>query len=315
MKPLFITVDTEGDALWDNPTDIRTENVLWIPRFQELCEKYNFIPIWLTDYEVVQDDRYIEYIKAKNDAGLCEVGIHIHARNNPPLYKLEGEKERGAAYLIEYPHNIMRDKIAFLKDRLESRLKHQVITHRAGRWAINDAYIRMLCEIGIKYDCSVTPGINWSSHEGITPGSQGTDYSNSKNGSYILYDDGNNKVVEYPMTIVDCHKFIMPARLTFKNFIKSGYQFVKQTKIWVRPNLGNLNQIKYALKVADQNDEEYVEFMIHSSELMPGGGPNHDSENEIEILFENIEKFFEYAKGMGYTGYTFETWENRDRKK
>ena len=46
MKPIFITVDTEGDALWSNSKaeDIQTENVLWIPRFQELCEKYGFVP-------------------------------------------------------------------------------------------------------------------------------------------------------------------------------------------------------------------------------------------------------------------------------
>lgn len=138
MIPLFITVDTEGDALWDNPTlnEIKTENVLWIPRFQELCEKYGFIPIWLTDYEIASDDRFVDYIKEKVKKGLCEVGIHVHARNNPPIVSLKNEKERGAAYLIEYPYAIMKEKFDFLKRYIEDRIGIKVITHRAGRWTI-----------------------------------------------------------------------------------------------------------------------------------------------------------------------------------
>jgi len=32
MIPFFITIDTEGDALWDDPSidQIKTENSLWI---------------------------------------------------------------------------------------------------------------------------------------------------------------------------------------------------------------------------------------------------------------------------------------------
>ena len=309
MKPLFITVDTEGDALWDNPTDIKTENVLWIPKFQELCEKYGFIPMWLTDYEIISDDRYVEYIKEKNDKGLCEVGIHVHARNNPPLVKISGEKEVGAAYLIEYPYEIMRDKFLFQKDLLESKLGKEVITHRAGRWTMNQDYVRILVECGIKYDCSVTPGIDWSSGEGITPGSRGSDWSMSKRERYMLYNHENQKIIEYPMTIVDCKSIIIPAAKTTRNYLKAVYHFAKKSKLWVRPNVDNLNEMKYALRTVHRLNEEYAEFMIHSSELMPGGGPQHVGEVEIRKMFDTMEQFFIYAKELGYGGFTFDKWE------
>lgn len=50
MKTFLITVDTEGDNLWQwKPGEkITTENSLFIPRFQELCEKYGLIPTYLT---------------------------------------------------------------------------------------------------------------------------------------------------------------------------------------------------------------------------------------------------------------------------
>ncbi len=314
MRPLFITVDTEGDALWDNPTVIKTENVLWIPKFQELCEKYGFIPTWLTDYEIISDLRYVEYIKDKFDLGLCEVGIHIHARNNPPIVKLPKEKEIGAAYLIEYPQNVMREKVLYLKDLLENSLQHEIITHRAGRWTMNEQYIEILAEVGIKYDCSVTPGIDWSSGKGITPGSKGSNYSQNKRERYTLYSGKHGRIIEYPMTIVDCGRFIPPSTLSGRNLLKAGYHFAKKTKIWIRPNIDNLNEMKYALDHVIRANEEYAEFMIHSSELMPGSGPKHSSEVEIKKMFETIEKFFVYAKSRQFQGSTIDYWERTHHK-
>ena len=208
MKPFFVTIDTEGDALWDDPPidQIKTENSLWIPKFQELCEKYGFIPIWLTDYEMIEDDRYVSYIKDKVHKGLCEVGIHVHARNNPPIYKLENEKERGAAYLIEYPDEIMRKKFCYLKELIEKKMDCQVITHRAGRWTIDDEYIKILEETGIQYDCTVTPGLSWSACEGITPGSQGSNYLDK---TYTRQIKGKN-IIEYPKTVFKTNSHIIP---------------------------------------------------------------------------------------------------------
>lgn len=54
MKHFIITVDTEGDNLWEykKGTPIGTENAKYLPRFQSLCEKYGFKPVYLTNYEV-----------------------------------------------------------------------------------------------------------------------------------------------------------------------------------------------------------------------------------------------------------------------
>lgn len=52
ITPAFIiTIDTEGDNLWQNHKYIATENVHFLPRFQTLCEKYLFKSVYLTNYE------------------------------------------------------------------------------------------------------------------------------------------------------------------------------------------------------------------------------------------------------------------------
>ena len=53
QKPAFlITIDTEGDDLWSRPREITTRNAEFLPRFQQLCERYGFKPTWLVDYEM-----------------------------------------------------------------------------------------------------------------------------------------------------------------------------------------------------------------------------------------------------------------------
>ena len=65
MKYFIITIDTEGDNLWDWRIGkiINTENVSYLNRFQELCNTFSFKPVWLTNYEMLSDQRYVNFIK------------------------------------------------------------------------------------------------------------------------------------------------------------------------------------------------------------------------------------------------------------
>lgn len=126
MKTFLITVDTEGDNLWQwKPGEkITTENSLFIPRFQELCEKYGLIPTYLTNYEMACDDRWVEYARKKEKDGKCEIGMHIHAWNSPPDYKLN-MLYPGNPYITEYPDEIIDQKVKCLKVFLRIVLKHR----------------------------------------------------------------------------------------------------------------------------------------------------------------------------------------------
>ena len=68
MKKFLITIDTESDNQWDYDNPISTENAKFLPRFQELCERYKFKPTWLTNYEMANDDFFCHYMKEKQDA-------------------------------------------------------------------------------------------------------------------------------------------------------------------------------------------------------------------------------------------------------
>lgn len=309
MKPFFITIDTEGDSLWEQTVDITTENVLNIPIFQELCEKYDFIPIWLTDYEVICDDRFVNYIKDKAQANLCEIGIHVHPQNNPPIYELERVTSEGEL-LIEYPYEIMKEKVRTLKELIESRIELPVVSHRAGRWAFSDSYARCIRELGIKYDCSVTPKMNWFKLGGATKDSHGMDFSGYSRKRQLFKDDVGQYVIEYPVSIFDHAKYFIPNNAGVKDYVKEVVHKYKNHKIWLRPTSKNLRQMKYILdQIINNPEEEFAQFMIHSSEFKLGCNHLYQTEAQMKGFFKDIDELFKYAKSLGFYGSTFEMHE------
>lgn len=127
---------------------------------------------------------------------------------------------------------------------------------------MNDNYVQILSEVGIKYDCSATPSVDWISLEGITVGSKGSDYSAAIRECYVALQDARKRLIGYPMTIVNCRLIVISSVVTPRNLLKSAYHCMKKTKIWIRPNFYNLNGIKYILKTVYWPNEEYAKFMI-----------------------------------------------------
>lgn len=297
MKHFIITVDTEGDNLWTyTPGDsIEVNNANFLPRFQKLCEKYGFKPVYLTNYEMAQSEKFV--VEARNwlKSGMCEIGIHLHAWNNPPHYNLEGAFS-GNPYLIEYPFEIMRAKFKKVYDLISEKFSVSPISHRAGRWAMDERYFKILKEFGVLIDCSYTPGINWEKAKGITRG--GSDYTNASSGvSYI------NGVMEIPATL---RQFRNACNGSWKHRIKS---MIKGEQVWLRPATSSLSAMKKVIDIVDNEGEtDFVEFMIHSSEVMPGGSPYFTSKADIEREYKIMDELFEYASRKGYVGTTLEEY-------
>lgn len=295
-KDFCITIDTEADNQWDFDHEISTENVKFLPRFQNLSEKYGFKPTWLTNYEMANDDYFCHYMKEKQQEGLCEIGMHLHAWNTPPNYPLK-RSQRERDYLIEYPINVMDAKVATMTDLIDRKFGKRPISHRSGRWTTNQDYFKILKKYGYKIDCSVTPHIDWSKNLGAT-GLSGSDYSNYPEQPYYIYED----ILEIPMTIRRMNFFALKTPFSLRNVCGEVKRMFCGRIQWLRPD--SSFQIKPMLKLIEQESmkNHYLMFMIHSSELMPGGSPRFKDENSIESLYIVIEQLFERISSLGYRG-------------
>lgn len=299
-KYFIITIDTEGDNLWNwhEGDYICTENAKFVPRFQKLCEKYEFIPVYLTNYEMISNQAFADYIAEKQNQGLCEVGMHLHAWSTPPQFVLERCMDNpGQPYLIEYDDDVMKEKIDTMTIAIEKATGKKPVSHRSGRWAMDDRYFKYLAERGYTVDCSVTPHISWMKAIGATLGSRGTDYSCCSEKPY--YVEG---LLEVPVSTRKYSGWIKPENLRIQEILRSFKHVFTEDVLWLRPTGRNLNKMLYLLERIEQSDDEYIMFMLHSSELMPGGSPTFIDENSIEVMYSDIEIVFQAAKKKGFKG-------------
>jgi hypothetical protein len=286
MRPQFqITIDTEGDNLWARPAIATTRNAAYLPRFQALCEKYGLKPTYLVNWEMVNSGAFQEFGRDLVARATGEIGMHLHAWDSPPIVPLTNDDAAQHPYLIEFSETMMRQKIDVITDRLEDVFQVKMESHRAGRWAFNTAYARMLAERGYKVDCSVTPHVSWKRIKGASHGNGGTDYSAFPDRPY-WYEFGNSRLLEVPVSILR-----KPQPLIMRG---ARYLLNKPTyrALWLRPNGANLGEMLQVVSEALYTGRDYVQFMLHSSELMPGGSPAFDTESKIEALYDQLDSLF-----------------------
>lgn len=298
MKKFLISIDTEGDNLWDwdERSPITARNAGFLPRFQALCDRYGFKPTYLSNWEMVNDPEFCEMVGAWVADGRCEVGMHLHAWNTPPDFNLSDPKNEnpGLPYLIEYSDEAMEAKVDAMTDAIVRNVGVRPVTHRAGRWAMDRRYFDLLARKGYLCDCSVTPHVDWTSSPGETKGAFGTDYSNAPEEPYTVACD-SGKIVEVPLTVRGTRAFIAPPTFGAKPVTKSLLNVARGQALQLRPNGRNLNEMLWLERHVAKGDSGYIMFMLHSSEFMPGGSPTFRDEAAIETLYSHLGKLFDRA--------------------
>jgi hypothetical protein len=286
----LVTVDVEGDDLWSRPRTITTRNAKFLPRFQSLCEAYSLRPTYLANFEMVTCPAFQEFGRDVIRRGRGEIGMHLHAWNSPPLIPLTSDDFKHHPYLIEYSQHVMRQKITFLTKLSEDTFGVKMTSHRAGRWGFNAAYAYILVENGYQVDSSVTPHLSWGAMLGDPSQLGGPDYSQFPDTPYLVnLEDisrpGTSSLLEVPVTT---QKILMGDG--------ANHFFVK----WLRPNGRNLQTLLRIVRQATEERRDCVVFMVHSSELMPGGSPTFRQAADIESLYKDLEVLFSTVSKIFY---------------
>jgi hypothetical protein len=315
LRPSFlITIDTEGDNEWARPKRITTHNARFLSRFQKLCETHGLKPTYLTNYEMARCPDFQEFGRDALRRETAEIGLHLHAWTSPPLIPLTRDDLEHHPFLIEWPDQVMRDKVHYLDDLLEDAFNVKMVSHRAGRWAFDGRYARLLAERGYLVDCSVTPFMSRRHETGAPDGSGGTDYTQFPDTAYFLnLDDisrpGSSSLLEVPVTVIPR---LRPFARTIRR-LTNGPRLPRAAinrlfpVAMLRPERGNLREMLGILQQARAEGRDYVEFMIHSSELMPGGSPYFPAERDVEALYEDMEQVFDVA-GRSFQGKTLKEY-------
>jgi hypothetical protein len=315
----IITIDTEGDDLWAAPHTITTRNARYLPRFQALCERYGLKPVYLTNYEMAVSDAFVEFGRDVLARGAAEIGMHLHAWNSPPIWPLTSDDFHHQPYLIEYPDHVMEEKIEVLTRLLEERFDEPMVSHRSGRWAFDGRYAALLIAAGYRVDCSVTPGVDWRSNPGAPGGRGGSDYTGFPAQPYVvdtadISRPAGGGLLEVPMTVHTSELF-RKADWAYRTPLLSKVANRASPRLrWLCPapllESANLDAMLQVYRAELAEEPAHLEFMMHSSELMPGGSPGFRTASDIERLYEYLEVLFEEAS-RSCTGVTLKEFASR----
>jgi hypothetical protein len=292
-RPGFIiTVDVEGDNLVSRPRSIQTHNARFLPRFQDLCQRYGFKATYLVNYEMACDADCIAFGREVLEENGGEIGMHLHAWNSPPISPITPDDFLHSPYLYEYPKAVMRQKVRFLTDLLEDTFGSKMTCHRAGRWGFDRRYAHLLLEHGYKIDSSVTPHISWANAMGDPSQSGGPDYTQFPSEPYFIdLQDisrlGTSDLLEVPITT---EKIVIGKSDSLPN----GEAAIVR---WLRPSGRNGKALISMVERVLEEARTCAVLMIHSSELMPGDRSNIPDAQTVESIYRDLERLFQTAHG------------------
>jgi hypothetical protein len=311
---VIITIDTEADNQWDGGHERSTENIRFIPRFQQLCERFDFKPTYLCTYDVADAPVFDEVLAPLHRRGTAEIGAHLHPWTNPPFSAWD-RSDAVPAYPSELPPGLFARKLEQLTALLARKLGERPTSYRAGRWGLSAAHIPVLLELGYIVDCSVTPLLSWSD---AGARERGQDFSQAPVRPYFMSwgdpaREGVSGLLEVPVTIL-CTNTLMERspllRAVYQRYRKTWpARFLNRTFLiaprWFRPFSDmSVERLKAVHETAQRLQLPAVEMMFHSSELMPNGSPHNTTADAVEHLYARLEAIFEYLAQRGTTGVT-----------
>lgn len=318
-RPAFlVTVDVECDNAWSGSPTVTTRNASFLPRFQQLCERCGARPTYLVTWEMAHSAAFRAFARDLLARGAGEVGMHLHAWHSPPDVRLTDDDYRHRPYLIEYPEPVIREKVRVMTDALEQAFGTKMRSHRAGRFGFDAAYARALVENGYRVDCSVTPGVSWKDHPGRPGGPGGPDYTGFPETAYFLDPNdirrpGLSPLLEVPVTIGPAYQSPLAraaraALATTPLGAKVANRLFPRCA-WLYPGKYH-RAMPSLLRTTAAAGRDFAEFMIHSSELMPGGSPRYPTARSVDGLYRCLEKLFAAAR-RDFVGLTLTEYHDR----
>lgn len=290
MIPLLITVDTEADNQWKGDGKIGLKNLQAIPKFQQLCSAYSFVPTYLVTYEVTEDADTVKYLRELWENEKVEIGAHLHPWTTPPFADADKERE-----LMPFPSELadseLRAKFMTLHDAITKAFEKSPKVFRAGRWGYDHRVGKLLSESGYTVDASITPLVDWNR---IVKNAQGRVLPNFVHASIRPWNIEGG-LWELPMTVLPRGPLFL-SRLA--NYLGRGSFNTAWCRIF--PETG-VEELMWVYDRACALKLPYCQFMIHSSEFILGS-PYTKTDEMLEHHFSVLEAFFRALHERGVEG-------------
>lgn len=304
---LIVTIDTESDNLWKQKDRITLENILQIPKLQELFNRYKIKPTYLVSYPVAQDKKCVSILRNIYEQGRCEIGSHLHAWTTPPVLRNEWDR---CPYLYEFPLQTQRELLLNLTEVVRNNFDLSPVSYRAGRFGFDEDSVVLLEEFGYQIDTSVVPLMDFKDHAGEERG--GPCFVNAPLWPYYLSKDnvcqpGESQILEIPVSVSFNRglpewgqRMYLQTRET--NFCRRLLAKLNLLQIiWLYPTFFSVREMGSLCQYLLSKGLPVLNMMFHSSEILAGASPYHRTEKDVSAFLNKIEgiiRFLVEKKGV-----------------
>ena len=196
-------------------------------------------------------------------------------------------------------------------ETIYNSFKISPVTHRAGRWGIDERTINWLIENNFKVDTSVVPYFNME--DSIGKEMIGPNFENKPLKEYY-WTTKKGKILEIPVSVYRNFHSAYNILTNYTNIIslsdrnilieKFSNKLFKKRMLRPHPNYPNSFYRKAILNHNKNNNSNVVNMMLHSSELKINSSPISKTNKEVNRNWEILEYIFNLINILNIESYS-----------
>jgi len=292
----LLTVDTEEEFDWTRPFALTEHGVDTVPRlrkFQQFCEGYGIVPVYLVDYPIASSPVAAEVLNEALAAGRAEVGIQLHPWVSPPHDEVVNEYNSFAGNL---PYELEREKLFRLRDRIIENFGQVPRIYRAGRYGTGPNTAKILSEAGVAIDTSARARFDYS-------GTGGPNYRDLP--LHPWWVDQAHTLLELPLTsvywgLLRRHgTWLYPALWRVPRLRGLLSRIGVLERIPLTPEGVTTAEALRAVDVAVEDGLPLLILSFHSPSLCPGYTPYVRTERDLDELYDWWRAVFDALLARG----------------
>ena len=151
---LQVVVDTEEEFDWSAPfnrASTATTAIAAQGLAQAIFAPYGLRPTYVIDFPVATTPAAVAVLKAFRDAGLCQIGAHLHPWVTPPDDETVNDVNSYAGNLVQA---LERAKLVRLTEAITKNFGTAPVMFKAGRYGLGPHSATSLAELGYRIDLS-----------------------------------------------------------------------------------------------------------------------------------------------------------------
>lgn len=299
-----VTIDTEEQWQWDAGFPVGefgVQNIARLDRFHDLCQRYGIATTYFTNHAVLNDDSAAGVIQEISRTQHTEIGMHLHPWVTPPLTEQHNTGEN--SFLENLPADVARQKLENTY-QLHRQRGFQPTSFRGGRYSSGPITQRFLFEHRFLADASICPYTTWED-------AGAPDYHAHSERPVRL--DAPADVDAPPLWSLPLTRVYSRQPFGFWNAVVTRIERSPLTKlrligildtlgiarrIWLNFETESADRMLWLVRHASRLRLPYLCFTVHSSSLSVGPSPYAKNSEQVERIFDGIERVFQLLNSL-----------------